>query len=160
MPLHYVATVLTFLAIAPPALPQVPPPPMHPVQEDVAEKLVQAFAAKDLPAYASLLASNVQVFEDGKNVALNKEAWLRRFGPKLAAEGVTFNMAPGFASTGRLLFIEYFNSLASWGRDVPPACCWGYDAVAYDIVDGKIQTIRRLRGGEFRLGADGRHAEH
>ena len=132
---------------------------MHSFQQDVAEELVRAFTEKDVAAYGSLLASNVHVFEDGKNVAQNKEAWLRRFGPKLTAEGVTFNLAPGFGSTGRLLFIEYFNSLASWGRDVPPACCWGYDAVAYDIVDGKIQTIQRLKGGEFRLGADGRHAE-
>ena len=159
MLLRHVAAVLTFLSIAPPALAQVPPPPMQALQQDVAEKLVRAFAAKDLATYSSLLASDVQVFQDGKNVAQNKEAWLRRFGPKLAAEGVTFNLAPGFGSTGRLRFIEYFNSLASWGRDVPPACCWGYDAVAYDIVDGKIQTIRRLKGGEFRLGADGKHAE-
>lgn len=160
MPLPSVATVLNFLAFVPPAVAQVVPAPMQPVQEDVAEKLVRAFAAKDLAAYASLLASDVQVFEDGKNVAQNKEAWLRRFGPKLAAEGVTFSLTPGLGSTGPLLFIEYFDSLASWGRAVPPACCWGYDAVAYDIVDGKIQTIRRLRGGKFRLGADGRHAEH
>ena len=44
---------------------------------------------------------------------------MRRFGPELAANGVTFRLSPGYSSTGRLLFIEYFNSLASWGRVFP-----------------------------------------
>jgi hypothetical protein len=137
---------------------QVPPPPMLPEQGDIAENLVRAFSTKNEAAYAALLADNVQVFEDGQIVARNKADWLKAFGPKLAAAGVVFKLTPGYASTGRLLFIEYFNSFASWGRTPPPDCCWGYDAVAYDISGSKITIIRRLRGGPFRLGEDGKVA--
>lgn len=76
---------------------------------------------------------------------------MHRFGPELAAEGVTYRLSPGYSSSGRLLFIEYFNSLASWGRTPPPDCCWGYRAVAYDIAGGKILKIQRLNGGSLRL---------
>lgn len=70
---------------------------------------------------------------------------------KLAADGVSFEVRPGFSSTGRLLFIEYFNSVASWGGAVPEDCCWSHDAVAYDVASGKVTVIRRLRGGDKAL---------
>ena len=144
------------LASVPAAMAQVPPPPMPPGQEDVAEKLVRIFAAKDGAGYAALLADDVQVFEDWKAVAQNKDYWLKLFRPKLLARGVSFKLTPGYASTGRILFIEYFNSLASWGGTPPPDCCWRYDAVAYDVADGKIKAIRRLIGGTSRLDLNGR----
>lgn len=151
-------TAMAMLVLSPAkgAIAQVLPPPMLPGQGDIAENLVLAFAKKDEAGYAALLADDVQVFEDGRSVARNKADWLKAFGPKLSATGVSFKLAPGYASTGRLLFIEYFNSLASWGRTPPPHCCWQYDAVAYDIAGGKITVIRRLRGGESRLGEDGK----
>lgn len=127
-------------------------------QGSIAQSLVRAFSTKDEAGYAALLAEDVQVFEDGQSIARNKADWLKVFGPKLSATGVSFALKPGYASTGRLLFVEYFNSLGSWGRTPPPDCCWGYDAVAYDIVGGKITTIRRLRGGTSRLAEDGKIA--
>lgn len=143
------------LTLGAPAGAQVPPPPLLPGQQAIAEKLVQAFDEKDEAAYAALLADDVQVFEDGEKIANTRQEWTKRFGPTLSAKGVSFKLTPGFASTGRILFIEYFNSLASWGRTPPPDCCWGYDAVAYDIAGGKITVIRRLRGGDSRLGETG-----
>lgn len=152
------AVAILFFATTTDAIAQVPPPPMLPEQGGIAELLVRAFSTKDEAGYAALLAEDVQVFEDGQRVAENKTEWLKKFGPKLSATGVSFKLAPGYASTGRILFIEYFNSLASWGRTPPPDCCWGYDAVAYDIAGGKITVIRRLRGGTSRLGDDGKIA--
>jgi hypothetical protein len=85
---------------------------------------------------------------------------MRRFGPELAAEGVTFQLSPGYSSTGRLLFIEYFNSMASFGKSPPRDCCWGYRAVAYDIAGGKIVKIQRLNGGTARLDEKGSPASN
>jgi len=135
---------------------QVPPPPDLPGQADIAIRLAEAFAHKDAAAYADLLADDLQVFEDGKQIASGKQEWMASFGRKLAAPGVQFHLISGYSSTGRILFIEYFNSLASWGRTPPPDCCWGYDAVAYDVADGKITRVQRLPGGHARLAEDGR----
>jgi hypothetical protein len=156
--LRFAVFTAVSLSFATSATAQVPPPPMLPEQTSIAENLVRAFSTKDEARYAALLADDVQVFEDGQNVARNKADWLKAFGPKLSATGVSFKLVPGYASTGRLLFIEYFNSLGSWGRKPPPDCCWGYDAVAYDIAGGKITVIRRLGGGTSRLAYDGKIA--
>ena len=118
------------------------------------------FARKDVAGYAALLSANVQVYDDGVLVARSKDEWMHRFGPELAAAGVTFRLTPGYSSTGRLLFIEYFNSLASWGRIPPPDCCWGYRAVAYDIAGGKILKIQRLNGGALQLDDKGSPASN
>jgi hypothetical protein len=134
---------------------QVPPPPPLPGQEILSEQLVRSIEAKDTATYAMLLSDSVRVFADGKEVARNKEEWLNTFGKKLSAKGVSFKVSPGFSSTGRLLFIEYFNSAASWGNEVPAHCCWSYDAVAYDVAGGKVVTIRRLRGGDTKLDEHG-----
>jgi hypothetical protein len=130
---------------------QVPPPPPLPGQDQLGEELVRSIEAKDTAAYAALLSDDVRVFEDGNEVARSKADWMASFGKKLSAEGVSFEVSPGFSSTGRLLFIEYFNSAASWGGDLPAHCCWSYDAVAYDVAEGKINAIRRLRGGDTKL---------
>lgn len=136
-----------------PTLPsaQVLPPPSLPGQDDLSARLVAAIEGKDAKAYASLLSDDLQVFEDGKQIAANKAAWLDNFGKMLVAQGVSFKVSSGYSSTGRLLFTEYFNSMASWGGAAPSHCCWSYDAVAYDIKDGKIAVIRRLRGGDKKL---------
>ncbi|MFZ3482136.1 hypothetical protein [Sphingomonas sp. 3-13AW] len=149
------AALLVLTASAPEAIAQVPPPPPLPEQPAVATGLVRVFAEKDVRGYEALLAPNVQVFEDGILVARDRASWLKSFGKKLSAEGVSFRLCPGYASTGRLLFVEYFNSVASWSGERQAECCWGYDAVAYDITHGKVQVIRWLRGGPFRLGDTG-----
>lgn len=139
-----------------PGAAQVLAPPSLPGQDELGGNLVHAIETKDTTAYARLLSDNVQVFEDGKRVARNKAEWLEKFGQKLSADGVVFEVSPGFSSNGRLLFIEYFNSAGSWGEGVPAHCCWSYDAVAYDVAAGKVTTIRRLRGGGVRLNEQGR----
>jgi len=68
---------------------QVPPPPSLPEQTSIAENLVRAFSTKDEARYAALLADDVQVFEDGQNVARTKADWVKAFGPKLSATGVS-----------------------------------------------------------------------
>lgn len=130
---------------------QVPSPPSLPGQDDLGARLIAAIESKDAKAYASLLSDDLQVFEDGKLIAANKVKWLDDFGKKLAAKGVSFTVSSGYSSTGRLLLTEYLNSTASWGGAIPSHCCWSYDAVAYDIKDGKIAVIRRLRGGDKKL---------
>ncbi len=130
---------------------QVPAPPSLPGQNELAKKLVRVIEAKDLTAYASILSDDLHVYEDGKEIADRKTKWLATYGKKLATEGVSFKVGPGFSSTGRLMFIEYFNSTASWSGTVPEHCCWSHDAVAYDVADGKVTTIRRLRGGDMKL---------
>ena len=137
------------------AIAQVPPPPPLADQVQVSRELVADFNSKDVNAYAALLSDQVHVYEDGKLVARNKHEWMHRFGPMLNGTGVTFELAPGYSSSGRLLYIEYFNSMASWGRTPPSDCCWGYSAVAYDIQGKKIVTIRRLTGGAIRLDRNG-----
>ncbi len=126
---------------------QVPPPPLMPGQEKVAAQLVRAIEGKDAVGYGQLLADDVVVSEDGKVIARGRSAWLELYGRKLSAKGVTFRMSSGYASTGRLLFVEFFDSAGSWGGAIPSHCCSSYDAVAYDIVDGKVAAIQRLRGG-------------
>lgn len=135
---------------------QVLPPPSLPGQNDLSQQLVRSIEGKDLAAYEALLADKLQVSEDGTTVARNKAEWLNTFGKKLSAEGVLFKMTPGYTSTGRLLFIEYFNSAGSWSGPIPAHCCWSYDAVAYDIADGKVTAIHRLRGGAAKLDEHGR----
>jgi hypothetical protein len=138
-----------------PSSAQVPPPPSLPGQDRVSGELVRSIETKNSAAYAALLSDAVHVFEDGKEVARSKTDWMNTFGKKLSADGVVFKMSPGFSSTGRLLFIEYFNSAGSWGGDVPAHCCWSYDAVAYDVADGKVTAIRRLSGGATKLDEHG-----
>lgn len=145
------ALTVTFFSFVTSAIAQVPPPPPLPRQVDLGRDLVAVFASKNVAGYATLLSPHVQVYDDGVLVARSREEWMRRFGPELAANGVTFRLFPGYSSNGRLLFIEYFNSLGSWGRNPPPDCCWGYSAVAYDTSDGKIVEIQRLKGGTSRL---------
>ena len=130
---------------------QVLPPPSLPGQDTLSEQLVRSIEMKDAAAYATLLSDKLLVFDDGKEIARSKEEWLKTFGKKLSANGVAFKVHPGFSSTGRLLFIEYFNSAGSWGTEIPAHCCWSYDAVAYDVGGGKITVIRRLRGGDTKL---------
>lgn len=139
------------MTVAIPSQAQVPPPPSLPGQDVLGKELVRAIEAKDVTAYASLLSDNLRVYEDGKEIADSKAKWLATYGKKLAAEGVSFKVGPGFSSTGRLLFIEYFNSMASWGGTVPKNCCWSHDAVVYDVANGKVTAIRRLRGGDKKL---------
>lgn len=143
------------MAICLPAGAQVPPPPPLPGQIALGERLVATLEAKDVAGYAALLSDDLRVFEDGRQLAGSKAEWIRIFGEKLAAKGVMFRIEPGYSSTGRLLFIEYFNSTDSWGGELPSHCCWSHDAVAYDVVGGKVAVIRRLRGGDMRLGKDG-----
>ncbi|WP_260597530.1 hypothetical protein [Sphingomonas endolithica] len=138
---------------------QVPPAPSLPGQDRLSEELVRSIETKNLAAYGALLSDAVHVSEDGKEVARSKTDWMNTFGKKLSADGVVFKMAPGFSSTGRLLFIEYFNSAGSWGGDVPAHCCWSYDAVAYDLAGGKVIAIRRLRGGNTKLDERGSPAK-
>lgn len=152
-------TAIAFL-LPTPALSQVPPPPSLPGQDVVGRDLVTVFARKDVAGYSALLSPDVHVYDDGTLVARSRGEWMRRFGPELAAAGVIFCLSPGYSSTGRLLFIEYFNSMASWGRTPPPDCCWGYRAVAYDIGDGKIMKIQQLNGGAVRLDDKGSPASH
>ncbi|MCW2406167.1 hypothetical protein M2336_002796 [Sphingobium sp. B1D7B] len=152
MSLGRAVAVATLLLSATPVLSQLPPPPALPQQAALAGQLVSAIESKDLAKYGALLDDNLQVFEDGKQIARSKKDWIDLFGRKLTAEGVIFRMTPGFASNGRLLFIEYFNSMASWGKATPSHCCWSYDAVSYDIAsNGQIVTIRRLRGGDQKI---------
>jgi len=148
------AALLVTVAI--PGRAQVPPAPSLPGQNELGQELVRVIEAKDVTAYASLLSETVHVYEDGKEVADSKVKWLSTYGKKLAADGVSFKVGPGFSSTGRLMFIEYFSSVASWGGTVPKDCCWSYDAVAYDLEDGKVTVIRRLRGGDMKLDERGR----
>src|SRR5690348_9857028 len=101
-------TVIVF-SLGTHAFSQVPPPPPLPGQEDLGRDLVAAFARKDVASYAALLSTNVQVYDEGVLVARSKDEWMRRFGRELGAEGVTFRLSPGYSSTGRLLFVEYFN---------------------------------------------------
>jgi hypothetical protein len=138
---------------------QVLAPPPLPGQDRMGEELVRSIETKNPAAYAALLSDAVRVFEDGKEIARSKAEWMNTFGEKLSAEGVSFKMSQGFSSTGRLLFVEYFNSSGSWGGDIPAHCCWSYDAVAYDLAGGKVTVIRRLRGGETRLDARGARAK-
>jgi hypothetical protein len=138
-------------AIAASASAQVPPAPPLPGQESLAANLVTVLESKDVKGYSALLADNLTVTEDGKLVASNKQQWLSRFAPKLAARGVSFKLGPGYQSTGRLLFIEYFSSTGSWNRTPPPDCCWSYDAVAYDVRDGRVIRIQKLNGGPMKL---------
>ncbi|MEG3087723.1 hypothetical protein [Sphingomonas sp. PB4P5] len=130
---------------------QVPPPPSLPGQDRLSEELVRSIETKNIAAYGALLSDAVHVSEDGKEVARSKTDWMETFGKKLSADGVVFKMTPGFSSSGRLLFIEYFNSAGSWGGNLPAHCCWSYDAVAYDLAGGKVIAIRRLRGGNTKL---------
>lgn len=143
---------------SPNAIAQVPPPPPLPQQAKISEDLVRVFADKDLNGYSTLLADDLKVYEDDVLIAESKAEWLKRFGPMLGAKGVSFTLSHGFASTGRILFTEYYNTVASWGGSVPAHCCWGYDAVAYDIAGGKIKSIRRLKGGDMRLDETGKRA--
>jgi hypothetical protein len=147
---------VSMMMLASPGNAQVPPPPSLPGQDVLAEQLVRAVEGKDVPAYAALLAEDVVVTEDDRVVAQSRARWLDIYGRKLAAGGVSFKLSPGFSSTGRLLFIEYFNSAGSWGGEVPAHCCWSYDAVAYDVAGGKVTAIRRLRGGGLRLDERGK----
>ncbi|EZP50043.1 nuclear transport factor 2 family protein [Sphingomonas sp. RIT328] len=137
------------------ALCQVPPPPPLPGQDTLGRKLVEAIERKDVKAYADLLSDDVKVSEDGRQIASDKASWLSAYGKKLSANGVSFKIESGFTSTGRLLFIEYFNSAGSWGGEIPKDCCWSYDAVAYDVAGSKITAIYRLRGGSSKLEIDG-----
>lgn len=147
--------VILVMAAASSSLAQVPPPPSLPGQEELSKQLVRVIEDKDVTTYASLLSDDLHVFEDGKEVADSKAKWLATYGKKLSAKGVSFKVGPGFSSTGRLLFIEYFNSMGSWGGTAPADCCWSHDAVAYDVANGKVSVIRRLRGGDMRLDEHG-----
>lgn len=133
------------------AIAHVPPPPSQPGQDELAGQIVKSIEGKDRAAYSAILAPDVRVYEDGKEIASNRDQWLEKFGKKLVASGVSFKVSPGYSSAGRLLFIEYYNSAASWGEAVPRDCCWSHDAVAYDVAAGKIVTIRRLRGGDRKI---------
>ncbi len=157
MTLKRLCAALSMMA-ALPCSAQVPPPPPLPGQDALAARLMRAITHKDLDAYAALLSDAVRVDEDGRQVASNKAEWLNRYGPKLAAKGVTFRIVSGFSSTPRLLFVEYYNSAASWGG-LPRHCCWSYDAVAYDIRDDKVIAIHRLRGGDRQVPIDGQPGE-
>lgn len=148
----------TLVAIPSASVAQVPAPPPLPGQDAFTEELLDSLKQKDVVKYAGLLADNVQVFEDGTLVARSRTDWMKVFGPKLSAKGVSFKVVNGYYSTGRLLVIEYFNSANSWGGDVPAHCCWSYDAVSYDLVAGKVAVIRRLRGGSNPVkGLSGAH---
>nr|WP_295108060.1 hypothetical protein [uncultured Caulobacter sp.] len=130
---------------------QVLPPPPPAAQQGVAEKLVTAFSSKDPTLYASLLDDNVKVYEDGAQIAGSKQEWLGKFIKKFTAQGVRFELKPGYSASGRILFIEYFNSINSFNRMPPAECCWGYDAVGYAISDGKVVKIMRVRGGDTEV---------
>lgn len=130
---------------------QVPSFPVQPEDMAIAAQIRSALEGKDAKLYSDMLADTLQVYEDGRLIAKSKREWIERFTPKLRAEGVVFNMTSGFVSNGRVLYIEYFNSAGSWGGTVPAHCCWSYDAVSYDIANGKIAVIRRLTGGGDKL---------
>lgn len=135
------------LASTVPARAQVPPPPIPESQAPLVNTLKQAYAAKDLKLYESLLAEEVTVTLDGRTVARGKKEWIKSFGPKLTTPGVFFTVNASYESSGNILNIEYFNSAESFAinnRD----CCWSYDAVQYSISDAKISSIRILSGGD------------
>lgn len=127
---------------------QVLDPPNTAGQDQLETALVQSLEGKDLEKYRSLLADRLTVSQDGKVIAQDKTGWLRMFGEMLTAEGVQFKVIDRYSSSGRILFVQYFNSAASWGGTAPAECCWSYDAVAYDYKDAKITRISILRGGE------------
>lgn len=151
-----VAATMALLAVASPSASNaVPTPPPSFAQENVAKALVRAFNAKDVEGYGALLADDVQVFEDGKQVASTKAEWLGSFGPKLSAKGIGFKLFPGYIGAGRILFVEYFASHGSGGKPVPGDCCDSYDAVSYALRGDRIVAIYRIVGGSLKLDQDG-----
>lgn len=148
------ALLLVLAAIPSLSAAQVPPPPSPSGQGAIGTKLFASIQRKDPDLYASLLSEDVTVTEDGRMVASDKKQWLAIFLPKLSAKGVIFKITQGYQSSGRILAVEYFNSAGSWGS-TPRDCCWSHDAVAYDVVDGRIRAIRRLRGGDVKLDENG-----
>lgn len=143
--------IFSALTVAGTAGAQVPPPPSLPGQDQLAERLMASLREKNLGAYRSLLADDVEVFEDGQIIASNKKEGLSKFGVKITTPGVVFSIDRGYSSTGRIMLVEYFNSSGSWGDGPPKHCCWSYDAVAYDIRGSKITRISRLSGGDKKL---------
>jgi hypothetical protein len=148
-----IATLASIVMLSPtgPAGAQVLAPPLLPGQQAIAERLVRALQDKDVDAYQSLLSDDLVVIVNGKILHNSRKSWLDDFGKMLSTRGVIFEVKSQFASTGRILEVEYFNSAGSWGSGPPGHCCWSYDAVAYDIRDGKIFRISKLNGGDTEL---------
>lgn len=136
------------MAIAEPVVAQVPPPPPMPGQSVIVKSLKAAIEQNDWKLYSSLLSDNLKVYDDANIVADNKSKWMRIFGPKLQAKGVKFDVKEVYQATGRVTFIENFNSAASWSNDDRVECCWSTDITAYVIDNGKVSTIYHLKGGE------------
>ncbi|HEY4547737.1 MAG TPA: hypothetical protein VIG90_15130 [Pedomonas sp.] len=141
------AWFLLVVSVAGVSAAQVPPPPPMPGQLNLADEIAQSLADKDVEKYSRLLTDDVKVYEDGRLVSSEKSEWIRLLSERLLTEGVFVEIKSGYYTTNHFLFIEYSNTVGSFGGQLPAECCWTYDAVSYDIQDGKIAAIRRLKGG-------------
>lgn len=133
--------------MAPIAVAQVPPPPPSNDQSSIISSLIFAIQNKDIDSYSRLLDDNVNVFTNGEKTAGNKSQWLAIIRKSFANDGVIYAVKSAYPSNGGVLFIEYFNSAASFGGGPPADCCWRYDAVSYRFSNGKISSISKLEGG-------------
>lgn len=127
---------------------QVPPPPPLPGQDALAQRLKTSLESNDSNTYFSLLSDGVKVYDDATLVADDKAKWKALFAKRLSTKGVVFKVKNMFASTGRIAFVEQFNSAGSWPAGTRAECCWSTDMTTYLIRDGKVVTILRSKGGE------------
>src|SRR5579872_2625924 len=70
----------------------VPPPPPSAQMSAKAHDLIAALTSGDPAAYGELLAPDVHVFDNGKQVASNRAEWLRQFVGQTQGEDVSVLM--------------------------------------------------------------------
>lgn len=128
----------------------VPPAPIALQSENFARSMAAALESNDAAKYRELLANDLHVWIDGKQVAANRSEWLSQFQRKLITKGVKFKISRALASNLNFVLISHVDSRGSFelGRQ---DCCQAYEVSQYEVTNGKVVVIRVLSTGAHDL---------
>lgn len=128
----------------------VPPAPIALQSETIARSMAAALESNDAAKYGELLANDLHVWIDGKQVAANRSEWLSQFQHKLMTKGVKFKTSRALASNLNFVLITHVDTRGSFelGRQ---DCCQAYEVSQYEVTNGKVVAIRVLNTGTHDL---------
>lgn len=128
----------------------VPPAPIAIQSENIARSMAAALESNDAVKYRELLANDLNVWIDGKQVAADRSEWLSQFQRKLTTKGVRFKTGRALASNLNFILITHVDTRGSF-EPGKQDCCQAYEVSQYEVRNGMVVAIRVLSTGAHDL---------
>lgn len=136
------------------AVADVPPPPLAPEAASIATGIARAVETNNPQAYEQFLASDLEVWLNGKKISSSRIEWLNRFKPQLSARGVKYRVDRVLAGNQNFMLVLHYDSRGSF-EPGHQECCEFFEVSQYEVKDGRVSLIRVLSTGNTDLTSAG-----